>query len=167
MGGLDEDGKYLGIIGFASLIEMWQAAVFCNRSVRYGLYDSRGGCDGMYGWAVAAGTISCFFCILWTVGAIFIAALKGFTKFLAVFLAIWWTVALLTLTMPNHGNIGPFTVGCNAYFATWIAMLFSIALAAKLFGISDPSAMMPGGDGGGSGSSAGAPPKDDGTVAAV
>jgi hypothetical protein len=149
LGALDEEKKYLFIVGSASLIEMWFIATMC---------DDASYCEKMWGWGVAAGVISLVVCLAIGIGGHFVPAIAGVTKFVAIGLALWWIVALVTLTMPNKDNPGPFIVASNGFFGTWVAMIGSIALAAQCWGMAsgDVGSMMGGGGGGGdTGGSAG------------
>jgi len=120
-GVMDSEKTALFIIGMASLIEMWHAAKIC---------DDANSCEDINAWAVAAGCMSLILCMLFGL----IPPLHQFIKFLAPVLCIWWFIGMLTLTMPNRDNIGPFVSTCNGFCGTWVACFASLALCALCWG---------------------------------
>jgi len=145
MGSLDDVKKMLLGCFAASIIEMWHAARICDKSTS---------CEGMLAWGVAAGAGSAGLIIIWALLAHFVPSVAAFTKWFALFLALWWLSAVCSLTMPNDANDcgkdfycrGLFLSASNGFFGTWIAMIFAVALAAAQFGLE-----LPGGGGGGGG----------------
>lgn len=120
-GAADDEKTILLAVGGSSFIEMWSAAKLC---------DDAGSCTGINGWAVSAGVISLLTCLVFGLAP----PLSGMIKFSAIFLAIWWLAALLTLTMPNKDNQGPFIATGNGYCATWVACFASVFLCAECWG---------------------------------
>ena len=150
-------------IFLASIIEMWHAARICDKSSQ---------CEGMLAWGVAAGAISAGLILIFALLMKFVPAVEGFTKFFALFLALWWLAAVCSLTMPNNSDCdwddhywkGLFKSVCNGFCGCWVARIFSIIFACDQFGVS------PGGGGGGGSSSSGTtkeanPPADKSHVA--
>eukprot|EP00656_Telonema_subtile_P020249 TRINITY_DN213_c0_g2_i1.p1 TRINITY_DN213_c0_g2~~TRINITY_DN213_c0_g2_i1.p1 ORF type:complete len:396 (+),score=97.34 TRINITY_DN213_c0_g2_i1:151-1338(+) len=128
---------FLAIL-LASFVEFWHAARIC---------DDVTSCAGMLGWGVSAGVVSCISILVFVILSHFMPAVNDFAKYFAAFLALWWTAAVCTLTMPNgeescsSDNIfcqGLFLSASNGFFGTWIAMLLSLVLTAQLFNISIP-----------------------------
>lgn len=104
----------VGGILVASCVELAQAAQNCTEKFNK--------CKDEDGFAVAVGTISLFLClcylILLKMRRDFISK---FTKFLSLFLLIWWSVGVIVLTFKH-----PFNTTGNGYFACWGAALLSI-----------------------------------------
>lgn len=149
-GGLDEAKKLLLGIFAASIVEMWHAARVCDKSWW---------CTGMLAWGVAAGAVSAGLVLIWVLLLQFTGAVTAFTKFFAIFLALWWISAVCSLTMPNNSSCdykdtycqGLFLDVSNGFLGCWAAMVLSIYFAVTQWGVSMPAG---GGDGGG-GSAAG------------
>jgi len=146
----------LFIIGMASLIEMWHAAKICDDSSTNNNNNNwndkgAGDCTEMYGWAVSVGCISLFFALIFGIGPMFMASLEGFVKYVAVFFAMWWLCATVTLTMANRNHPGIFLGIGNGYCGTWVSCFASIALCATCWG-GEGILTMGGGGGGGGGS---------------
>ena len=128
----DSNDQLIYAVAFASIIEMWHAATLCADDP----FDCPVG--SMISFAVAAGCVSLVFCLVFA----FVSALKPYTRYLAIFLALWWLCCVFTLTMPNdrewsdlledkdtYGN-GVFLTTSNGFIACWAAMILSCALAA-------------------------------------
>merc|ERR1711865_543594 len=149
MGSLDDVKKMLLGVFVASIVEMWHAARICDKSTAR---------EGMLAWGVAAGAGSSGLIIIWVLLAHFVPSVAAFTKWFALFLALWWLSAVCSLTMPNDSHDcgddfycrGLFTDASNGFFGTWVAMIFAIALACAQFGLE-----LPGGGGGGGGGDGG------------
>jgi len=78
-----------------------------------------------YAWAVAVGAVSFFLglCMLFK-------ATAGYTKHIALFLSLWWfiAVATLTFTYKDNNKLGVYAQASNGFFATWIAFFSAFAL---------------------------------------
>jgi len=143
-GSLDDCKKMMLAIFLASIIEMWHAARICDKSYK---------CEGMLAWGVAAGAASAGLILIFALLQKFVPAVEGFTKFFALFLALWWLSAVCSLTMPNNSDCewddyyckGLFTSVSNGFCGCWVAMIFSVMFACDQFGVSS------GGGGGGGG----------------
>lgn len=143
-GSLDDAKKMMMGIFFASIVEMWHAARVCDNSWK---------CKGMLAWGVSAGAISAGLILIFVILLKFVPAVKGFTKFFALFLCLWWLAAVCSLTMPSDTHCdwddyyckGLFLDASNGFFGCWVAMIFAIIFTCDEFGVS------PGGGGGGGG----------------
>lgn len=76
-------------------------------------------------WAVSVGAISFFLGLL-----MLLKATAGYTKQIAAFLALWWFIAVATLTFRYKENthLGIYAAASNGFFATWTAFFCSFAL---------------------------------------
>merc|ERR1711959_487806 len=107
MGQLDLSKKLLlGLLGF-SVIELWHAAEIC---------DSATHCEGMLGWGVAAGAVSTFIALVWGLVSHFVEGMDAHTKWVALFLALWWIAAVCSLTMPNNSKNCGNNLYCQGLF---------------------------------------------------
>lgn len=137
-GDMNTSNKLLLAIFLASVVEFWHAARIC---------DDVDQCKGMLAWGVSVGILSCFYIVAFVLLVRFVPSFKDYVKFFGAFIALWWIVAVCTLTMPNGeescsgGNYfcqGLFLSASNGFFGTWVAMLLSVVLTAQLFGLELP-----------------------------
>lgn len=151
MGGANLEKKLLGVVLFASVIEMWHASILCDHYNN--AYTS---CGGMLAWSVAAGVISAFVSILFL-----IPQLANYIQFGALFLTIWWTVAMLSVTMEGSQKCdmkkdamcnGVFLSSSNGFFGCWVALVASAGLMGMTIGKICSCCGGGGGGGGGGGS---------------
>jgi len=133
-GSLDDARKYLLVIFTASVIEMWHAARVCDKAPY---------CTGMLAWGVAAGSVAAGLILIWALLLNFVPSVAGANKFFAVFLALWWTAAICSLTMPNDATNCDKDIFCrglfldvsNGFIGCWIAMGTAVFWAAAEFGL--------------------------------
>jgi len=104
----------VGGILVASCVELAQAGEHCD--------TKNVDCDEENGYAVAVGCVSLIVCLLYFVQFRFAPdRLSQFSKFMPIFLFLWWGIGTLVLTFDS-----PFIETGNGYFACWGAVLLSI-----------------------------------------
>merc|ERR1712166_730340 len=106
-GSLDDCKKMMLAIFLASIIDMWHAARICDTSYY---------CEGMLAWGVAAGAASAGLILIFALLQKFVPAVEPFTKFFALFLALWWLAAVCSLTMPNNSDCDHDDYYCKGLF---------------------------------------------------
>jgi len=84
------------------------------------LWDSNDSGDGLtdaQNWGLSCSIIS----IVVTLVTMFVPQIKKMAKPISIFLALWWflAVATLTYTYESNKNLGNFSAAGNGYFATW------------------------------------------------
>jgi len=87
-------------------------------------------CEGQEAFAIALGTVSLFFCAV----LLFVRDVQNMTKFVSIFLAVWWLVGAGVCTFGK----GPFVVTGNGFFATWGGAIFSVLLFEAEGGVQLP-----------------------------
>jgi len=109
----------------ASLVEAIAAAFVCGTPDATG--TGAGVCSGQEVYALIAGIVSLILCLaLLRVDS---EKFGGADKFVGLFLALWWAVAMGYLTIA-----GPFIIAGNGFFATWAAFFASFFVAQnKIF----------------------------------
>merc|ERR1712216_582773 len=133
-GGSGDDTKiYIAILMLSSLIEMWAAAAIWD-SLNVGGRSGWNACIDNYAFAVAAGAISLFICIIMTI--LFCAAqgmANSANPFVAVLLFLLWGagVGVCTFGAPFYGSGAVTGNRANGYFATWISFIASTMYMMK------------------------------------
>lgn len=111
------DPRRLLALLLVSIIEFISAAKIC---------DDTDQCEKEYGFGVAAGVISSFVCICYTVYIKMSSSTEHatLTQVVAIFMLLWWITSAYVLTFRE-----PFTTTGNGYFAVWLCTIVSIYFA--------------------------------------
>jgi len=120
-------------VALCSITVMWSAADVCDS-----LNDAAGkshnitDCKKMYAWAVVCPMFSLLYSLFLLIFGIALQT-KGIAyQVMCSFLALWWFVGVATMCVAK-----PFTnsVTANGFFGTWLALYFSVKIAARGLGI--------------------------------
>jgi len=108
------DAMVVGGIFMASVVVFGASIFACGHS--------HSGCSGTDVWGIITGLVSG--CI--ALAMILVRALDGVKKFLAIFLACWWFVAVATLTYQYRHYSALYSSVGNGYVATWSCAFLSV-----------------------------------------
>jgi hypothetical protein len=110
------DGLIVGGLFIGSVVVLGQSLFDCAKTGST--------CSGTAVWGMLTGLVSGIIALL----MIFVRALDGMKKFVAIFLACWWFVAVATLTY-NYKDYNPlFSDVGNGYISVWACAFISVVL---------------------------------------
>jgi len=116
---MHSSAKLMGALTLAATVEWIAASIQCGEN---------SDCSGTAGYAVALGVISMCF----SLAMMLVAPLRPFVKFIALFLAIWWTIGAMIITGVFDSDHATFANFGNGFIATYGAMIAACMLAATL-----------------------------------
>jgi len=110
----------------ACLISLFLASVVVTAQASQDCVNAIGPCESWGAWAVALGLVSTLFSFYLVLTMTFLREkhlekTKKTLPYFSVFLTIWWVLGVATCTFD-----GPFDETGNGFFATWLALLFSM-----------------------------------------